>query len=356
MREFTYAGLPSQVVFGFGTRECLPDEVRSLGAKRALVLSTPVQAETAQALLAALGTSGAGIYAKATMHTPVHVTEDAVEHARALGADCLVSVGGGSTVGLGKAIALRTDLPQVAIPTTYAGSEVTPILGETSSGEKTTQRTLRVLPETVIYDVDLTLTLPAGLSATSGVNAMAHAVEALYARDRNPVTSLMAEEAIRALSRGLPRIVQDPRDVEARSDAFYGAWLSGVSLATVGMALHHKLAHVLGGTFHLPHAETHAVLLPHTAAYSAPAAEEAMGRIAAALGAVDAPTGLSELNTRLGVPRALRDLGMPEEGIERAAELALKNAYWNPQPLVRQDLRDLIARAWAGEAPRSPHA
>lgn len=351
MRGFAYTALPGRVVFGSGTRERLPDEVRALGATRALVLSTRGRAETAEALLQSLGPLGAGTFAGATMHTPVEVTEEAVAHARALGADCLVSVGGGSTVGLGKAIALRTGLPQVAIPTTYAGSEATPILGETRDGEKTTRRTPKVLPEVVLYDVDLTLTLPVDISATSGVNAMAHAVEALYARDRNPVTSLMAGEAVRVLSRGLLRIVRDPRNPEARSDALYGAWLSGISLGTVGMALHHKLAHVLGGTFGLPHAETHAVLLPHTAAYNAPSAAEAMTRVAAALGGEDAPAELYELNRRLGVPRALRDLGMPEEGIEGAADLALRNAYWNPRPLVREELRDLIARAWAGERP-----
>jgi maleylacetate reductase len=249
---FTYAALPNRVVFGSGTRARLPDEVRALGAKRVLLLGTPSQRDAADALAGALGSRAAGRFDGAVLHTPVHVTDQAVAHALALRADCVVAIGGGSVIGLAKAIALRTGMPQVAIPTTYSGSETTPILGETRGGEKATQRAMEVLPAIVIYDVDLTLTLPAALSSTSGVNALAHAVEALYARDRNPVTSLLAEEAVRVLASGLPRIVTDPNDRDARSAALYGAWLAGTCLAAVGMALHHKLAHVLGGAFGLP--------------------------------------------------------------------------------------------------------
>ena len=200
------------------------------------------------------------------MHTPTDVTERGLARARELDADCLVALGGGSTTGLGKAIALRTDLPQVAVPTTYAGSEATPILGETVGGRKTTLRSPKVLPEVIVYDVDLTLTLPASLSATSGINAIAHAVEALYAKEANPVVSMLATAGIAALARALPRIAADLRDLDARSDALYGAWACGTCLGSVGMALHHKLCHVLGGTFDLPHAETHAVVLPHAVA------------------------------------------------------------------------------------------
>jgi alcohol dehydrogenase class IV len=269
----------------------------------------------------------------------------------AVDADCTVAIGGGSTVGLGKAIALRTDLPQIAIPTTYAGSEMTPIIGETESGRKTTQRTLKVLPETVIYDIELTLSLPVKLSVTSGINSVAHAVEALYAENRNPIVSMMAEECIAAFARALPAIVANPTDREARSDALYGAWLGGTCLGAVGMALHHKLCHVLGGSFDLPHAETHTVVLPHALAYNAPAALEAAERVARAIGARDAARGLFDLERSLGAPTSLRELGMPQDGIESAADIAMQNPYWNPRPLERGAIRDLIARAWAGERP-----
>ena len=228
---------------------------------------------------------------------------------------------------------------------------MTPILGETKDGLKTTVRTNDVLPETVIYDVDLTLSLPPALAATSGINAIAHAVEALYARDTNPVISLMAEEGIRALARALPAIIAKPDDREARSDALYGAWLCGVCLGTVGMALHHKLCHTLGGTFDLPHAETHTIVLPHALAYNAPAAPEAAARVARAIGAKDPALELYDLARRLNAKLALRDIGMPESGIDRAADLAVTNAYWNPRPVERDAIRALIARAWSGAAP-----
>jgi alcohol dehydrogenase class IV len=351
MQSFVYNGLPARVLFGSGTRHQLKSEIEQAKCTRALVLGTPEQKTSAEELARALGVLAVGTFTEAAMHTPVDVTERALRKVGDVKADCTVAVGGGSTIGLGKAIALRTDLIQFAIPTTYAGSEMTPIIGETRDGAKTTQRTLKVLPEVVIYDVDLTLTLPARMSATSGMNAIAHAVEALYAQDRNPVMSLMAEEAIRALGHALPVIVANPQDHAARSDALYGAWLCGVCLGSVGMALHHKLCHVLGGSFDLPHAETHTVILPHAFAYNAAAAPDAAGCIARALGGKDAALALFDLSGALGAPRSLKSLGMPEDGIEKAADIAVRNPYWNPRPIARDAIRDLIARAWAGEAP-----
>ena len=354
MQSFVYEALPARVVFGSGTVAQLRAEAERLGVRRVLVLSTPGRGEAqARDVAALLGDLAVGVHAGAVMHTPVEATETALQVVRKLGADAVVAVGGGSTTGLGKAIALRTDLPQIVLPTTYAGSEMTPILGETKDGVKTTQRTPKVLPEVVIYDVDLTLGLPAAIAATSGMNAMAHAVEALYARDRNPVTSLMAEEGIRSLAQALPGIADDPQDRAARWDALYGAWLCGTCLGAVGMALHHKLCHVLGGTFDLPHAETHTIVLPHAVAYNASAAPEAMNRIARAIGAENAAQGLFELARRLGTKLALRDIGMPAKGIEQAAKAAMAAPYWNPRPLDEGALRDLLTRAWNGDPPQA---
>lgn len=351
--EFIYESLPTRVVFGDGKLSALPDEIEQLGASKALVLSTAAQADWARQVADVLGDKCVGIFSEAAMHTPVDVTEKAMQQVAALGADCVVGLGGGSTIGLGKAIALRTGLPQIAVPTTYAGSEMTPILGQTENGVKTTLRDAVVLPKTVIYDVALTLSLPATMSATSGLNAMAHAVEALYAQDRNPIVSLMAEEGIAALAKSLPLVVADPQDRQARAQAQYGAWLCGICLGSAGMALHHKLCHVLGGTFDLPHAETHAIMLPHTAAYNEPEAREAMHRAARALKADSAAEGLWTLAERVKAPRALKDIGMPESGIDKAVELALKNPYWNPRPLTQKDIKALIQRAWAGEPPHA---
>lgn len=351
MKPFTYMALPMRVVFGPGTVAQLPAEVDALGAKRALVLSTPGRAAEAKRLSASLGARFAGLYDKAVMHVPVEVAEDARRAARALGADCCVAIGGGSTIGLGKAIALTSGMPVLAVPTTYSGSEMTPIQGFTEKGLKRTQRDPRMLPKTVIYDPALTLGLPALTSAASGMNAIAHCVEALYAKDANPVVSIMAEEGIRALGAALPRIVNEPQDAEARSDALYGAWLAGITLGSVSIGLHHKLCHTLGGTWNLPHAETHAIVLPYAARYNRDAAPEAMARIARALGAADAPTGLYDLESKLGLKMKLADLGLKESDLERAAQLASESPYPNPAPVTYKGVLALLRAAFAGRRP-----
>lgn len=349
-RSFVYTGHPARVIFGFGTTETLPEEVARLGASRALVLSTPHQQAQAEHVASLLGNAAAGVFTGAVMHTPVEVSEQAVALAVQLGADVVVAVGGGSTTGLGKAIALRTDLPQIVLPTTYAGSEMTPILGETLGGIKKTQTTLKVLPETVIYDVEQTMGLPVTLSGTSGINAIAHAVEALYARDRNPVISALALEAVKALSSALPKIAENPANRDARFDALYGAWLCGTCLGAVGMALHHKLCHTLGGSFDLPHAETHTVVLPHALAYNAPAIPGVMAALEALFGE-EPPLALQKLARAVGAPVSLAEIGMPADGLDRATEIAMSNSYWNPHPLDAGAIRALMQRAYDGAPP-----
>ncbi len=354
MRSFVYNGQPSRVVFGAGSLEHLEREVQLLGANRALVLCTPEQQPLAEAIAKRLGSRAAGIYPKAVMHVPVETAVAAVDEAKRVNADCALAVGGGSTTGLGKAIALQSSLPILAIPTTYAGSEMTPIWGLTENGLKKTGRDARVLPRTVIYDPELTVSLPASLSVTSGMNAIAHAAEGLYAQDSNPVMDLMAEEGIRALAAAIPRVHANPADIAARSDALYGAWLCGTVLGNVGMALHHKLCHTLGGTLNLPHAEVHTVVLPHAIAFNASAAPEAMRRIARALQGDDAATRLYRLAKDNGAPVALRDIGMKEADIGRVAQIAVQNPYWNPRPVNAEAegaLRALLQRAWEGAPP-----
>ena len=351
MSPFIYNGLPARVVFGTGTVQRLPEELDRLKAARTLVLSTPQQLAEAERVVGLIGSRAAGTLPMATMHTPVEVTDQAVEIVRAAQVDAVVAVGGGSTTGLSKAIALRTGIKQVIVPTTYAGSEVTPILGETKNGVKTTQRNMKVLPDTVIYDVNLTLSLPPGLSATSGINAIAHAVEALYAEARNPVISLMAEEGIQALSKALPDIKRDSKGLEARSLALYGAWLCGICFGSVGAALHHRLCHILGGAYNLPHAETHTIVLPHAVAYNASAEPDAMKRIGRALGASDPSIGLFNLAKNLGAPTSLAEIGMPEAGIDHITDLVMKSTFYNPRALDRAAIRALLAHAWAGDQP-----
>ncbi|RJG01035.1 maleylacetate reductase [Noviherbaspirillum sedimenti] len=348
--HFSYDINPGRILFGPGTINAVAAEIERLGRKRALILSTPFQRADAQALQAQIGSMAAGIFCEAAMHTPVDVTLRAMEAFNAADADCIVALGGGSTIGLGKAIAYRNNAPQIVVATTYAGSEVTPILGQTENGMKTTVRHPSILPEVVIYDPNLTTALPVAMSVTSGLNAMAHAVEAVYARDRNPVTSMMAVEGVRALRDALGVIVHHPDDLAARADALYGSWLCGSALGTVGMALHHKLCHTLGGSFDLPHAETHAILLPHSAAYNAHAAADALQPIAELFGG-SIGSGLYDFAASLGAPLALRDLGLKEKQLDLAADLAVKNPYWNPRPVEREAVRLLLQRAWKGVRP-----
>jgi alcohol dehydrogenase class IV/protocatechuate 3,4-dioxygenase beta subunit len=351
MREFTYVGRPTRVIFGTGTLGRVRAEVEQLGRSRALVLGLASRPELTAQVREVLGPLAAGEFTGVVAHTPVEVTETALEVLRHVDADCLIAVGGSSATGLAKALTARTGLPQIVLPTTYAGSEATPVLGETKDGVKTTYSDPKLQPGTVIYDVDLTLSLPVAFSVTSGVNAMAHAVEALYAPQTDPVTDQLAIKAISLLASGLPRVAADPADRDARTDLLQAAWLAGTCLGTVGMGLHHKLCHTLGGTFGLPHAETHTVVLPHAMAYNAPAAPEAMAAVARALGVPDAATGVYDLVRSLGGPVALRDLGLAEEDLPRAVELATVKAYPNPRPLTADGISALLRDAWSGTRP-----
>ena len=350
--SFIYTSAPQRVVFGVGSLQHLAREIDALGARRALVLSTPEQRPQAERVADMLGAHAAGVFDRAVMHVPIETAREAREVAGKLGADCAVAIGGGSTTGLGKAIALDSGLPILAIPTTYAGSEMAPIYGITEAGMKKTGKDFRVLPRTVIYDPELSLGLPVGMSVTSGINAIAHAAEGLYAVDSNPIMDLMAQEGIAALGRALPAIRATPKDPAARSDALYGAWLCGTVLGNVGMALHHKLCHTLGGSFNLPHAETHTIVLPHALAYNAAAAPEAMAKIVKALaGSGSAAQAVYDLARDNGAPVALRDIGMKEADLDLACEHALKNQYPNPRPLERGAIRALLQNAWEGVRP-----
>jgi maleylacetate reductase len=342
MNPFVYSALPTRVIFGRGKLSEAAAEARRLGVQRPLVITTQNQADQAQVIIKA---SNGIAFAGAAMHTPTDVTDAALAVLRAEGCDGTIALGGGSSTGLGKAIALRTDLPQLVIPTSYAGSEMTNILGETSAGAKTTKRDAKIQPETVIYDADLLGTLPDHFAATSGMNAIAHAVEGLYAVDGNPIVSLMAEEGIRALANALPK------GKVSHDEALYGAWFCGTVLGSVSMALHHKLCHVLGGSFNLPHAETHTVVLPHATAYNAVASPKAMQRIARALGASSAAGGLYDLAERLNAPMRLKELNMPEAGLDKAADIAVSNPYPNPRPLERDAIRQLLDDAFHGRRP-----
>lgn len=351
--DFVHDVSASRVVFGIGRIRQVPDEIERLGAQRVLLIAGGREKKHADELAAALGSRVVDRIGEVVMHVPAALATAASERAERSGADLLVCLGGGSAIGLAKAVALRTRLPILAVPTTYAGSEMTPIWGLTDGGRKTTGRDRAVLPATVVYDPALTTSLPADISAASGMNALAHLVEGLYAPDASPVTAVLAEEGIRVLADALPRVVVAPRDLDARADALYGAWLAGWVAGSAGMGLHHKICHVLGGAYDLPHAGTHSAVLPFVTAFNAPAAPAAMARAARALGAQDPARALWDLAERIGAPTSLAEVGFDSGQIPEAARLVVEAPPANPRPVDEAAVAELLCAAHTGMLPRT---
>jgi maleylacetate reductase len=351
--DATVLDRPVRVVFGAGTLAQVAPEARVLGG-RVLLVAGRHEDEAADRVSADFGGDVVGRLRDVTQHVPVDLAAAAVARARELVAGVLVAIGGGSATGLAKAVALETGLPVLAVPTTYAGSEMTPVWGLTGAHGKTTGRNPRVLPRTVVYDPELTVPLPADITAASGMNALAHALEAGYAPDVTPRLGDLAQEALRALSTGLPGAVADGGDLDARTEALYGAWLAGWVLGSTTMGLHHKLAHVLGGTYRLPHAGVHSSLLPQVAAFNAPAAPQAFAGAARALG-VDGPSAVAralfDLAERLGAPTSLAALGLRADAVDDVAAAVAAADVPNPRAFDAADLRRLLADARDGRRP-----
>jgi alcohol dehydrogenase class IV len=349
--RFLHETLGQRIRFASGAAACaLAEEVTRLGASRAMVIAAPAAAGLAKQITDGLPV--VLVHHEVVMHVPVQVAERARAAAAAHDVDAIISVGGGSTTGLAKAIALTAGLPIIAVPTTYAGSEATHVWGLTDGARKTTGVDPRVLPYAIVYDAALTLSLPVDLSVASGLNALAHCVDSMWAPRADPIDATLAAEGIRSLASGLPQIVDDPEGLPGREETLYGAYLSAVAFASAGSGLHHKICHVLGG-MGLPHAPTHAVVLPHVLALNAPAAPDAAGRIARALGNGTALDGLQTLRQRLDAPRALRDHGFDEAAIPAAVEAILRVVPENnPADVTADALERLLHDAWEGTDPR----
>ncbi|GGZ02760.1 maleylacetate reductase [Streptomyces poonensis] len=337
---------PARVLLGPGARHRIPEEAERLGARRVLLVATGSAKAAADALADALGGRLAARFGRPVAHTPVGVTAEAMEVVREAAADAVVALGGGSAVGLAKALSARTGMPQLAVPTTYAGSEVTPVLGETENGVKTTRRDPALTPGTVVYDPELTLTLPAGLTRTSALNALAHAIEALWAPDASAFTDALATEAVDGILTALPEVLAEPSGPAGRVRLQESAWLAGLCLARTRMGLHHQLAHVLGGTFDLPHAELHALLLPHVLAFNLPAAPAADARLRRITGDDDPVAVVGRLARGHDGPTTLGALGVPRDGLRAVAERVTERPYPNPRAPETGALTRLLERAW----------
>ncbi|NIK55872.1 iron-containing alcohol dehydrogenase [Kribbella shirazensis] len=361
--------LPGRVVFGAGALERVGAEVEALGVRRVLVIATNSARAAADAVQTQLGDRFAGRIDGVAQHVPTEAAEQSRTQARESNADAIVAIGGGSAIGLAKAIALTSSPQQssatggattegsvggggvvvVAVPTTYAGSEMTPVWGETAAGRKSTGVDLRVLPRVVVYDPMLSRGLPVKVTAASVANAIAHCVEAVWTPKADPFTEVVAAEGLRALAGGMREVLATPDDLDARGKLMYGACLAGSALATAGTGLHHKLCHLLGGTYNLPHAETHAAVLPQVARVNASSVPQAKARLEAALGTTDLAAGLFDLFQAAGVPTSLRDLGLTEAQAEEAARTFQPTD--NPIPVTEGLVREILSRAWAGTRP-----
>ena len=353
MLEFNYKGLPWNIIFGAGALQRLPEEVEKLGFKRAMVLTTPQQQSSGEEIMQLLGGRGAGLFSEAIMHVPVQTLEAAKSLADEIQADCTVSLGGGSTTGLGKALAAQKSLPNIAIPTSFAGSEMTNIWAVTETDRKVTARDDVVVPTLTIYDPELTLTMPVGFAMVSGLNALAQAVVNVATDKPNPMVASIALDGIRALVSALPRIKANPDDIEARAEALYGASMAGAALGTGSTGLHHKLCHTFGGTFNTPHAETHAILLAHSVAYNAAAAAKGSQRIAEVMGVDNAAVGIFELAGKLDAPQALSDIGIKESDLDEAAAVVTEQSFNNPESVTTDRVRLLLQRAFEGLPPEA---
>lgn len=350
--DFVYEQLAQRVVFGWGRLDTVSDEIDRFGAQRVMVISERSTKPIADELREQLGGRVAVTIPEVRPHVPRADVDDARTQAIASSVDLVLTIGGGSATGLGKAIALEYPVSSVAIPTTYAGSEMTPIYGITESSRKLTGRDDRVLPQTVIYDPEVTTSLPARVTAGSGMNAIAHSVEALYAESSNPVSSLLAETSIKVLGSSLRGCIIDHTDRAARSEALYGAYLAGTVLASSGMALHHRICHVLGGRFDFNHGDMNAVLLAHVVAFNEPAAPQAIARVAQALGGEEsASAALFELSESLKAPTSLRELGLNASDIEESASLVADGDFYNPRPVDRAALAEILTAAFEGRRP-----
>jgi maleylacetate reductase len=351
VQPFVYDALPGRVVFANGAFDRIPDELRRLGVSRVLLIADRSGATWANRLAEALGANLVGRIDDVRVHVPIERARAARALAVESAVDVVVTIGGGSATGLGKAVALEIPVPILAVPTTYAGSEMTPIWGLTEGARKTTGRDPRVQPRTVVYDPVLTLSLPPSVAGPSGMNALAHCAEALYADGASPIPSLMAEQGIRILATGLPRVVAAPDDLDARGEVLAGAYLAAAAFASAGSGIHHKICHVLGGAYDLPHAAMHTVILPHALALVAPSEPEAIARIGASLGNRDVPAAVYELAVTLGAPISLEAIGMPRERLDEAAGLIVDASPGNPKPVDIPAIRALLADAFEGRRP-----
>ena len=354
MESFTHVGLPCRVIHGPGRVKELPMEIESLGAKRCMFCCTKSRRKEVEKLASLFPNLVAGICDSAKIFVPIEAVEISCATAKNLKADCLISYGGGTAVGLAKATALELGIPIISIVTTYSGSETTSLQGIIGrDGKRTNYDDIQMLPKVIIYDPELTIELPIDKSVVSGFNSISHAVSSFLGKYANPISHMYSESGIRGMASAITKLRVEPQNITARSEAMHGAWLCGMTIMSSGTTIHHKITHVLGGGYNLSHGATHAIILPHSTSYNREVAPEAMLRIARALGneAKNAPQALYELLSESGAPSSLRELGMQEKDLEEASNRIMTDRYFNIREYEQDAIRILLQDAWEGKAP-----
>ena len=348
-RSFVYNAVPTNARFGVGEVRHLGQELDRLESQRVLFVTTPGGKRRHEDIVLH-DNRFVAVFDRVEPHCPEPTVQAVVSSFLDAGADTVVTLGGGSAIGLGKVLAAEHGAKFIAIPTTYSGSEVTPIYGRKIDGEKRTRVDRAAIPHAVIYDPELTLTLPAAETSSTGMNSLAHAVEALYPPAPNPIARQLAFEAVELLVRSLPICVEEPDNLGARSDALYAGFIGGLLVSMVGVALHHALGHILGGLFNMRHGDYNSAVLPQIVGFNQSAVPD-IGRAFERVGIRNPGEGVHRLVEQIGAPSNLRDLGMPEDGIELAARAALKKSPRNPRQYTAEDMLKLIGEAYYGRPP-----
>ena len=340
-----------RVIFASGALSQVVNEIAHLNKKRILLISDESAATHATRLQTELGALVIHWVNHVVVHVPDDFSSPIADLVRREEIDLVLTIGGGSATGLGKIIALDCSIDLLAIPTTYAGSEMTSIWGRTHSNEKTTGRNPAVLPKTTIYDPELTLSLPYLVSVNSGMNAIAHAVEALYSPEVTSEIKAAALDGIRIFAAGLRGIRENINNLNARTDLLRGSMLCGFALNNSTMGIHHKICHTLGGMFDLPHAPMHSAVLPWAVQYNQDFATTQLNEVAEVLSARSAAEGLWDLANEVGAQTSLQELGYPLEKSEEVATVISSAKYVNPRPFNHDGILELLSNAYKGSRP-----
>ncbi|WP_299323423.1 maleylacetate reductase [Parasphingopyxis sp.] len=349
--NFSYKAVAANVRFACGASAHLPEFIREAGGDKAFVIATGAAFVRHASVIEPVSDSSLTQFDEVQAHCPLPVVDASIDAYEESGADTIVAIGGGSTLGLGKILKAEHGAKFIAVPTTYTGSEMTPIYGRKIEGQKRTKVDAAALPDMVVYDPELTLGLPAHQTASTGMNSLAHAVEALYPEHPNPIAWNLAGEAIGLHARALPLCVADGRNIDARIDALRAGFLGGVLVSMVGVALHHALGHVLGGLFDLDHGDYNSAVLPHVVAFNATAVPRVEEVISDRFEVADPGEAIFDFAKKIHAPTSLKELGMPETGIAEVTQAIVAKNPRNPRPITHPSMKRLLSAAYEGLRP-----